>query len=151
MERHILTSGLLRHRNVLAAIRDKAANVGWFEENRYTTGEQVAEVMAINEYGTERIPARPLMRQSAATVNPQIQGFINRRIDDALAGRIEPVQVLKQVGEVVVATISEQFASGGFEPNAPSTVAKKGFDKPLIETGLASQSPQYKIESVGQS
>ena len=94
---------------------------------------------------TITIPSRPLMRQTASVVNQKIGGFLNRRVADVMKGKLEAEQVPKLIGEAVLNEISNQFKSGGFVPNAPSTVAKKGFNKPLIDSAIASQSVQAKV------
>ena len=51
--------------------------------------------------------------------------------------------VLKRVGALGVRLVQEKIVSGSFKPNAPSTIRKKGSDKPLIDTGRMRQSVKY--------
>ena len=45
--------------------------------------------------------------------------------------------------------IQESITEGAWEPNAPSTVAKKKSSKPLIDTGRMRQSVNYIIRERG--
>ena len=46
--------------------------------------------------------------------------------------------------------MQHQMVEGEFVPNAPSTIRKKGSDKPLIDTGQLRQGVSYKICRKGE-
>lgn len=76
-----------------------------------------------------------------------------KKIDDMsakLAGKIvdgmSPNQALGIMGNAVQGMIQKKIANGPFEPNKPSTVKKKGRNKPLIDTGHLRQSIRYVVE-----
>ena len=59
--------------------------------------------------------------------------------------------ILRRVGTLGVRLVQEKIGSGSFEPNAESTIRKKGSDKPLIDTGRMRQSVKYVIKRRGES
>ena len=154
-------SKLAEHAKALQGIDGKSVDAGWFENAKYVTGESVAAVMIVNEFGKVKpvTPARPLLRQSAEKIDQKLPGWVARRTTEMLEGRLEPEAYLKRMGEVVVATIQETLKEGNFAPNSDITVngskpdkngkkfiKGKGFNKPLVgETGLLGQSIQAKV------
>jgi len=81
------------------------------------------------------IPARPFMRYAWSNFNKDrttIQVKIAKKL---IRGEITPDQALGQIGLALEGYIAKSIRGGPWAPNAASTVAKKGFDKPLIDTG----------------
>ena len=56
---------------------------------------------------------------------------------------------LEALGVFGKGLVQEKISTGDFEPNAPSTIRKKGSDKPLIDTGRLRQSVNYVIKPKG--
>ncbi|MCM1059079.1 MAG: hypothetical protein NC452_02170 [Eubacterium sp.] len=56
------------------------------------------------------------------------------------------VQSLVKLGTFGKALVQQEIIDGGFEPNAPATVSKKGSAQPLIDTGTMRQSVGFKIK-----
>lgn len=88
------------------------------------------------EYGSTdgRIPPRPHARPALKRGQPRFAALVggwHRRNGSSKDLR----QVLKRIGAEGVELIREQIDSYTPPPNAPSTVKRKGFDFPLIETG----------------
>jgi phage gpG-like protein len=91
------------------------------------------------------IPARPFMRLAwknfsvnASKLQAKIaSGIVNRKITAE--------QGLAQIGMELENQIVKSIRDGGWAPNAPSTVVKKGFDKPLIESSLMWKSVTSKV------
>lgn len=92
----------------------------------------VAQAAYWNEYGTANIPARPFFRNtiaekqdewadSAASILQHTDGDVGR--------------ALALIGDDVKGDIVETIQNFGEPENAPSTVKKKGFNTPLIDTG----------------
>ena len=132
-------------RDVAAGNRNLRIRAGFFDTARYPSGEYVATVAARNEFGVPgRVPARPFM-QHAADRMP-------RRIAQALRARINKRTLTlsdhdaEMVGLVMEDTIRDSIVNGPWAPNAPATVAAKGSDKPLIDTGFLRQSVTSRVE-----
>ena len=108
----------------------------------YEDGTDVVDVAMFNEYGTSRIPARPFMRQ---TFEKHKTEYVIA-CEDIFTAMIKGQKVeseIRKFGKKVKQDIVDEIEGGDFVPNAPSTVRKKGFNKPLYETGLMEKSISY--------
>lgn len=114
---------------------DKAASgtvrVGIIESQTYPDGESVAQVAYWNEYGTATIPARPFFRNTIA----EKQGEWADKAAELLKQSDDTNHALALIGEGVKGDIVETIQNFREPENAPSTVKRKGFDKPLVDTG----------------
>ena len=139
---------------ILKAGAGKKVEAGWFESDRYgqtkadPIGQPVANVARIQEFGatiqrttakgtavTTVIPARPFMRlawKQFSGDRKKIQYAVAKKIIDK---KLTADQALGYIGEVLEGYIVGSIKNGGWQKNADSTVAKKGFDKPLIDDG----------------
>ena len=117
----------------------------------YENGEKVSDVLAYNHYGTETIPPRPVLRMGAERIAAK---FVKERLKAYMinsvrnprdAKRLEAV-FLQDMGRQAVAEAKKIIESGGgLQHNAPSTVAKKGFDKPLYVDGTLMKKLSYEV------
>lgn len=138
-------SKLSDHAKALKALDGKNIDVGWFENARYATGQSVAAVMIANEFGTKTAVARPLIRQSAEQIDQKLPGYIARRTTEILDGRLSADNYLEKMGEALVATVLATLKSGNFEDNKESTIKQKGFNRPLVDTGILGQSVTHRV------
>jgi hypothetical protein len=97
----------------------------------------MAQLAAIQVYGTTdgRIPPRDFMNGAIERHGKEIEKMVKKLSAMIVLGKMDSKRALGIIGQFVkdkmVATIDE----GGFKPNAPSTVARKGSSKPLVDTG----------------
>lgn len=146
-------SRLAEHAAVLRQLDGTNTDVGWFENARYPDGQSVAAVMIANEFGSAGSAtsapktARPLLRQTAAELDARLPGYIERRTNEILDGTLTVPAYRARLGEVLVATLLETLRRGDFEQNAESTILKKGFDRPLVDTSLLGQSVTYRNDA----
>jgi len=146
----------------LKKLKGLSAEAGWFDTARYVAGKgvspkmvgmPVARVARINEYGATInrgeykivIPARPFMRLAAVRIKAKGPDTLNKIAKGMANGKIDPKQGMAQIGMFMEAEIVDSIKNGGWEKNAPSTIARKGFDKPLIDTGQMWQSVASKV------
>lgn len=137
------------HIKALKEAKGSKVEAGWFESDRYgstkksATGVQVAKIARINEFGatitrgktTYEIPARPFMRGAwlaFRTDRQKIQYSIAKKIIDK---KMTGDQAMGAIGNILEGYIVASIKKGGWQGNAASTIKKKGFDKPLIDTG----------------
>ena len=126
-------------RKALSASGVETLRVGFFRTAKYPDGTPVAAVAAWNEFGTrtkggsQHIPERPFFRQALrkvqSDVSELVQDGINSKtmvVDDLLADRL---------GGLVAGAVQENIRDLKSPPNAPSTIARKGSDNPLIDEG----------------
>jgi len=92
---------------------------------------------------TITIPPRPFFRtmitQNQRSWAPTLARILktNKRIDAESA--------LSMLGEIMVGQLKASIIAMKSPPNAPSTIRKKGFDDPLIETGHMLNSVDYEV------
>lgn len=102
-----------------------------------------AQLGAIQHFGNDRIPARPWLDVGVASVNDEILDTIAASLEDG-----EDIsQLLNRVGVVAVAGVQNYIDELSSPANAPSTVARKGADNPLVDTGEMKQSVTYNIQT----
>ena len=92
----------------------------------------VAQAAYWNEYGTANIPARPFFRNTIAEKQDEWADNAASRLQQADG---DVGKALALIGEDVKGDIVETIQNFNEPENAPSTVKKKGFNKPLIDTG----------------
>lgn len=110
----------------------------------------VAGIALVNEFGTTdgRIPARPAMRR-AARLKDFASGF-EGGLRKVVAGA--PAEVgLRDGGDQALSVMERSYATakGWARGNAASTIKKKGFDLPLLETGKTQDSLDYRVNKGG--
>lgn len=127
---------LPRQIQILQQIKGKKVYVGWFDDT-YPSGERIADVMYILEYGTAKIPARPFGRLAKEMFNAKRNSVEKEPLRALNFGLITEDEFLKEIGHAIKETIEESMLYGGWAPNAQSTIDKKGFDQPLLDTGFA--------------
>ena len=118
--------------------------VGIIEQANYdgSDGESVAQVAFWNEYGTATIPPRPFFRNTIAEHKDEWPKQAAEMLE-ANGGDVR--QALADMGEVVKGQIKMTIQDFREPPNAAATVKKKGFDKPLIDTGTLWRSIDYEV------
>ena len=117
----------------------------------YKTGEKFSDVLAWNHFGSDTIPPRPVLRIAAERlagkfVKERMKAYMTNVIRNPRdAERLETV-LLQDLGRQAVAEAKRIIDSGReLQRNAPSTVAKKGFNKALFETGELQKKLSYEV------
>ena len=108
------------------------------------TETDIADVAMWNEYGTDTIPARPFFRDSVKEINSILPAWWKNRLTKIMAGE-EAEQSMNELGSMAVGKIQYTILKGSYEPNMPSTIARKGSSHPLIDTGRMRQSVHYVV------
>lgn len=119
----------------------------------YENGETYAEVLAINHFGSETIPPRPVLRMAAERlaakfVKERLKAYMTNVVRNPKdAKRLEAV-FLQSIGAQTIAEAKRLIEAHEVEQrkhNAPATIAKKGFDKPLYVEGELEKHLSYEI------
>ena len=108
-------------------------------------GADLVDIALYNELGT-----RPVLAQTVAQQGDSIKQASVELIMQVAEGKMKGKQALKNIGVLVKGAVQHQMVEGEFVPNAPSTIRKKGSDKPLIDTGQLRQGVSYKICRKGE-
>ena len=113
-------------------------------------GVNMGELLRWQHFGTETIPPRPVLRNAAEITIPKNKArfkayFVNLLRNPRDAKKLETVLLQTLGSQAVAEAKSEIDSSEGLTPNAPRTIAKKGFDKPLFETGALQKALAYEV------
>lgn len=134
---------------VLEGLEGLEGKVGWFDSARYPDGTPVAYVATIHEHGAGPIPARPFMRPSVAEYGASWMELMGQGAKAALNGSVSPAAVLEAVTLRAAGDVGKAIRAVTSPPLKPMTIARKGFDKPLVDTGQMLQSVTGKVEAAG--
>lgn len=130
-------------------IRDSDVHVGVLSDDKHGDDDiTMAELAAVHEYGTEdgHIPARPFLRPTFEAERQNLTDMGGKLITAVLDGKMEVEQALGIVGASLASAVKKRITSNVPPPNAPSTVAAKGSDKTLIDTGRLLNSITWSVE-----
>ena len=135
--------------DVLKTIGDKSRgltlSVGFFEGATYPDGTSVPEVAFTNEFGVPQHhqPPRPFFRnmiaQESSSWGPKIAAAMKGTGNDGKKS-------LELVGDNVKGALIQSITDLTSPPLAPATIARKGFDKPLVDTGQMRNSITFKVD-----
>ena len=121
-----------------------AVRVGFLEGSTYPDGTPVPLVAAANEFGDPRRnrPARPYFRSMVSDKSPQ-WGV-------KFAGVLKATDYnlklsLSRMGEGIASQLRQSILDFTDPPLAESTIARKGFDKPLIDKSVMLNSVSFEV------
>lgn len=130
-------------------LREAASlRVGFLENASYPNGTSVALVAAVQNFGAplRGIPPRPFFSN-------MIKEHQNEWPDQAAQllrkTKYDVKTTLKQMGEVIAGELRQSIIDTNEPPLAPATIARKGFDKPLIDTSHMINSISYEVSDIG--
>lgn len=134
----------------LIALEKRDVKVGFFDDV-YADGMPVAQVAMLNNYGTSDIPERPFMEDTfmAKLNKARIKAGL-REVFKAVAFKNgASLNALNKLGnmliEIMKTTIDDYPGH-----NSRATIARKGFDDPLYDTGKMLASVKFVIDSSKQ-
>ena len=125
--------------------RPATLKVGFLGNATYPDGKPVAMIAAINEYGApSRVqPPRPFFRRM---INAK-QGEWPAAIAGVLQAQGNDVEkALDIAGAAIAGQLRQSIVDLVDPPLAPSTIARKGFDKPLIDTSHMLKSVDHEVK-----
>jgi hypothetical protein len=103
----------------------------------------VAQVAFWQEFGTDNgVPPRPFMRETVAKYSGQWGNKLGKTLR---ATKYDARKSLKIMGRGIQLEMRQTLNDWTEPPNAPRTVARKGFNKPLIDTGHLERSIDFQI------
>lgn len=130
----------------LASRLDKPATlrVGFLEGATYPDGTSVPMVAAFNEFGTAKAPPRPFFRNMVAEKSGDWPKAIAALLE---ANNMDAARALALTGEAIKGQLQQSIRDLDSPPLAQSTIDRKGFDKPLIDTGVMINSVDFEVNS----
>lgn len=132
--------------------------VGIVEPVRYGPDNEnlaVAQVWQWQEEGlpAQNIPARPAIR--VGFMAPIKKGSYDKLFIDSMQRIAEGNSTFKQeytrIGVQAKVDLKKAVADWDTPPNSAFTVAEKGFNNPLIDSGLLYESIDFKVDKKGSS
>jgi hypothetical protein len=121
-----------------------SVDVGFMGGATEPDGTSVALVAALNNYGTRNIPPRPFFNQAI----DKNKGHWPINLGTALKKNgFNAATALGLLGLEVQSEIQDEIREMVSPPNAPSTIARKGFDKPLIDSSMMLKSVTLKVNT----
>lgn len=127
--------------NRLVSSKQQHVKVGILDNSKYPDGTSVATVAFMNEYGTSRIPPRPFFRQ---TISEQKTNW-TKLAKDAIRMGYSIEHTLGLVGAQMQSDLQYSIMTWTTPPNAPYTIALKGYDAPLRHTLLLHDSIKFEV------
>ncbi len=136
--------------------RGGEVKVGFLSNATYSSGKKVALIAALNEFGhrigaapgegvedtRQRVPPRPFFRNMVAAKSAEWPEAIKQNL---VATNYDVDVTLARVGEGIAGQLRQSIVDTNDPPLAASTIARKGFDKPLVDTGVMLQSVDYEV------
>lgn len=124
----------------LKASSQKAVYVGFPAEfNEKVEGSDnfnLASLAAVLEFGNERIPSRPFLRQTLTENQEKYIALFVKLFESGVS--ID--QIYEQIALIAQGDVQQNIVNGKWTANAPSTIKRKKSSKPLIDTGKLRQS-----------
>lgn len=135
----------------LAAISSKLkrggqVKVGFLSNAKYPDGTPVAMIAAIQDFGapSRGIPPRPFFRTMVAK---EQAGWPAEIAKDLVRTNYDVDQTLGRMGALIAGQLRESIVNTNEPALKPATIARKGSDKPLIDTGHMFQSVDFKVDT----
>lgn len=112
-------------------------------------GTPLASIAFWNEYGTVNAPARPWMRHAFAENRGKWTRMAGKIVKARGSGGGDGFVEMDKLAEAVVEGLRDSLLNGPWARNAESTIKRKGFDKPLWETGDLHDSMSAEVSGIG--
>jgi len=134
-------------RNAAVRIRDirGRVDVGVPEGPTEEDGTSLALIATVNEFGGKGhvaagssrgprsgIPERPFLRTGIENNLETFKALNLRNLVAVAEGNMDVDTALGRLGLAAASAVQRQITDGGFAPNKPSTIKRKGSSKPLI-------------------
>jgi hypothetical protein len=120
--------------------------VGFLENAKYPDGTPVAMIAAIQDFGAPKvgIPPRPffrnMIRQKQREWGPAIARLLRTNNFDA-------EKALEFAGQAIAGQLRQSIQDTNTPPLKPATIRRKGFAKPLVDTGQMLNSVDYEVKT----
>lgn len=121
-----------------------AVDVGFLSQAKYPDGTSVALIAALQDFGTGTIPPRPFFRGMIERESP---GWGNALALNLQATNYDIAATLQRMGLGIKGQLQKSIIDLWAPPLAKSTIARKGFDKPLIETSHMLNSADFRVNT----
>ena len=108
-------------------------------------GLSMPQIAAQNEFGTDKIPARPFLYNTVDENREKINNQIGKEYTKVVEGQKSVKAALSLIGLFVQKMVTDKIDAIHFPPNSPATIKRKGSSKPLIDFGQMRQAVTFKV------
>ncbi|WJM55322.1 hypothetical protein QUC26_09290 [Pseudomonas asiatica] len=136
--------GLANLAKRMATLAKTRTEVGFFEGDTYDDGMPVAQVAMYNEVGTSFHPERPFMQETLKHQLKAIIAVLTQAARASILNTGNARSIMLTLGKMVADEIKVTIANYPGH-NSPSTIARKGFDRPLYDTGKMLESVKFRM------
>lgn len=109
--------------------------------------KSVAEYGMGNEFGTRNAPARPFMGPAFDENVSKIREQMDLQYQAVIRGTSTLYKAVGIIGQYHVRDIQNKISDNVPPPNSPVTIALKGSDRTLIDTGIMRASVRYVMKA----
>ena len=127
----VIDHGFKNYVDAMKALNTKVVAVGLFPE----VGDSVLKKGIYNEFGTKDIPERSFLRSTFNKEYKKVARRFTQIVEGINKKDYSVMRKLKLIGIEQAGQVQQTITDMKSPPNAASTIKKKGFDNPLIETG----------------
>ena len=110
------------------------------------SGLPISTIAAIHEYGWYGNPERDFMHQTDLNMRFDNLKKINKDVEEYMYYGGNIVSLYTTFGKMGVNMIKDTISAGNFVENSPTTIALKGSNKPLIDTGTLMNGAKYWVK-----
>lgn len=120
-------------------------SIGFLAGSSYPDGTSVASVAATNEFGVaaRNQPPRPFFRRMIADKSGTWGNAVSLNMK---ATDYDVPKTLDRMGQGIKGRLQQSIRDLVDPPLSPITVARKGFDKPLIEHAIMLNAVDYRVD-----
>lgn len=118
---------------------------------QYPDGTPVIDVAVYNNYGTfnedgsVHIPPRPFLDIGGLRAVEETKIMRKTLLQKVREGQMSMEQAADMIGAKAAAVMKNTIRDLNVPPNAPSTIARKKSDNPLVDTGLMMQTVTWDV------
>lgn len=125
------------------------ATIGLHEDaGSYPDGDHIPDIGFFNEYGATNanIPERSFIRSTIEEKLPVLKQKTEELKNEIITNAAPVKAGLAKIAFYIQESIKGKITDIKFPPNAISTIRRKGFDDPLIESQLMQRSITFKVK-----
>lgn len=142
----VIDRGFRKIERELHALERRRGQAGVWAGTTYADGEDVVNAAVWAEYGTSNAPSRPFLRHAADNGHDDLIRYTRAQIVALYVSGLSARGVIGNVAGFHSAQQQDAVRNSSWAiRNAPATIARKGFDRPLFETGALLGALTYRI------
>lgn len=133
-------------KDISGKLTDAKLKVGFLEGSTYPDGTPVPLVAAVQNFGSSSrgIPPRPFFSNM---IREKKTGWAPAIAKNLKANDYDVKKTLNQAGEAIAGQLRQSIVDTNAPPLKPATIARKGFEKPLVDTGHMLNSVDYEVDA----